>query len=282
MGTIADASLVQTLGRFAPRPLRRWGRWMLSPEHRARIQLERELQRLKELPRYQTTTTDLLGMEIEVPDGASFAEMYGEIFRQEMYAFHTSTSIPYIVDGGANIGLTTLYFKRLYPRSEIVAFEADQRIFSILERNIRRCAYSDVTLVPCALAATEGPKQFVNEGSYAGRLARKDDAADGLTNTVRLRPYLNRHVDMLKLNIEGAETEVIQDCADLLCNVDNLVLEYHSFEGEAQTLHRLLGVLASAGFRLHVNPTRNASQPLIQREVLLGMDLQMYIFGFRT
>jgi FkbM family methyltransferase len=275
-------NLAHMLRRIAPAPLRRWARILLARPRRQDDAVRQELRRLNSLPRYQPTTTSLLGMTLEVPDGPSCAEMYGEIFDQQMYAFQSNTPAPYIIDGGANIGLTTLYFKRLYPQCEITAFEADQQIFSILQRNLCRSGYENVEVICRALAAIDGPMSFMAEGSYAGRLARPQDQTSDAVQAVRLRPYLSRHVNLLKLNIEGAETDVLRDCADLLKNVDNLVAEYHSFFHEQQTLHELLSLLAEAGFRLHLNPCRNAAQPLLHRPALLGMDLQIYIFAFRV
>jgi FkbM family methyltransferase len=186
-----------------------------------------------------------------------------------------------IVDGGANIGLTILYFKRLYPASRIVAFEADPAILAILERNLRAHGIGDVTLMAKALAASECRLNFVREGAYASRIARPGDAPDVSVETVRLRRYLEEPVDLLKLNIEGAETEVLVDCADLLGYVRNVAFEYHSFAAEPQRLHSILDLLCRSGFRVHIRPVRSSPQPLLDREVILGMDMQLYVFGFR-
>jgi len=81
-----------------------------------------------------------LGKPFEIVDGLSFVLMYRDIFEQHSYRFRTNEQKPYIIDGGANVGLSVLYFKELYPRSQIVAFEPDDDIFSVLERNIERRA----------------------------------------------------------------------------------------------------------------------------------------------
>ena len=63
---------------------------------------------------------------------------------------------------------------------------------------------------------------------------------------------MNKHVDFLKLDIEGAETTVIKDCADYLGNVDNIFVEYHSFLSEKQTLDELLNILKKTNFRVQI------------------------------
>jgi hypothetical protein len=100
---------------------------------------------------------------------------------------------------------------------------------------------------------------------------------------VRLRSYLaGETVDLLKIDIEGAETVVLKDCADLLSNVERLFVEYHSFEDRPQTLQELLAVLSGAGFRVHAETIGVTSQPFVKRQTYLGMDMQMNIFADRA
>src|SRR5437879_11581158 len=134
--------------------------------------------------------------------------MYREMYEQQAYRFQAKAEAPFIIDGGANIGLGILYFKELYPKSEIIGFEPDEKIFSVLERNILRCALANVKLLCQALWSAHTTLGFISEGSWAGRLARAGDHRGHLVRTVRLRDYLDRPVDFLKLDIEGAETEV--------------------------------------------------------------------------
>src|SRR5690606_32260101 len=65
-----------------------------------------------------------------------FDNMYEEIFVNHEYAFKTETESPLIVDCGANIGLSTLYFKSQYPQSRIIAFEPDKQNIELLKHNI--------------------------------------------------------------------------------------------------------------------------------------------------
>jgi FkbM family methyltransferase len=245
---------------------------------------QEERARLQALPRYQRTTTTLMGEPFEILDAESFLVMYEEIVEDGMYFFQARDEYPYIVDGGANVGVSVVYFKRSYPNARIVAFEPDPEAFALLERNVKRRGYTGVRLAPQALAADAGMAPFVAEGSYAGRLARAGEAARSGVPTARLRPCLEERVDLLKLNIEGAETEVLTDCADLLANVDRIVVEYHSFAAEPQRLDVLMQTLTKAEFRLYVRSVSPnwPRQPFAGVPVHLGMDLQLWIYGYRT
>ena len=67
-------------------------------------------------------------------------------------------------------------------------------------------------------------------------------------STVRLRDYLAQRVDMLKLDIEGAETDVMLDVSDRLRDVHNIFVEYHSFADRPQRLDELTRRAAQTGF----------------------------------
>src|SRR3954465_8757227 len=106
-----------------------------------------EFLRLKKIPRYTKNTIHLFDKEIKYVDSASFRFMYDELFKKEIFSFKAQTDKPYIIDGGANIGLSVIYFKKLYPGAEIVAFEPDRKVYNILEYNINALNLKNVKLV---------------------------------------------------------------------------------------------------------------------------------------
>ncbi|MBL8796080.1 MAG: FkbM family methyltransferase [Planctomycetia bacterium] len=240
-----------------------------------------ELIRLRYTARFTRTTTCVLGPKLTIADAAAFLCSFHEIFQQELYCFHSTNPSPLIIDGGANIGLGVLYFCRLYPRSRIIAFEPDPALFAMLERNVRTFGLDGVDTRNEALWVSTGIQSFQSEGAEAGRLTRTGDQTTHSVPCVRLRDYLRDPVDLLKLDIEGAETDVLLDCRDLLHNVRNIFVEYHSFDQERQRIQELLAALIGAGFRLQMQPVRSIAKPLVQRDLLLGMDMQVNIFGFR-
>jgi FkbM family methyltransferase len=241
------------------------------------------LKKLRQFPRYQTTEAKLQNQVIRLADAASFVFMYEEIFQHQIYRFTTDRPIPRIIDGGANIGLSILYFKSLYPNAEIIAFEPDEKIFEILEANILNSPHSNsIHLNQKALWNQDTTLTFSSEGADAGRIEEdvKEDRSTRIS-AISLRPYLQEYTDFLKLDIEGAELEVIDDCKDLLRNVQHLFVEYHSFAGKPQRLAELLEIVTSAGFRFYLHPSVNSPQPLYQINTYEGMDSQVNIFAYR-
>ena len=95
-----------------------------------------EERRLRNLNRFQKSDTLLDNKLIEFFDVESFLHMRNEIFEKEIYRFSSDIENPKIIDCGANIGLSAIYFNRLYPKAEITAFEAEPAIFKTLKKNV--------------------------------------------------------------------------------------------------------------------------------------------------
>jgi len=242
---------------------------------------EQERQRLANSPRYVEITTDLPGFIVRVPDGQSFVASWKEIFERGIYEFNAKTSAPRILDCGANVGLGCIFFKARFPKARITAFEPDPAIFKYLKQTIESAGLNDVELIQKAVWSSDTILRFRSEGADAGRIEEDSTAKMIEVHTIRLRDYLSEPVDFLKIDIEGAETKVLLDSADLLANVSNVFVEYHSFPKKEQTLDQILSVLKGAGFRLQIHPMMAAAKPFVKREEYLGMDLQLNIFAYR-
>jgi FkbM family methyltransferase len=259
-------------------------RALLSPRSVARSLSETlELARLRRLPRRTPARARLVrGLVLDVPDGASCAFMYNEIFRRQIYQFAPSRPDPFIIDAGANIGLSVLYFKRLLPQARVLAFEPDPQIFAYLERNVHAAALTGVELENRAVHTMNGTLSFHREGADAGRI-RSLQCASGVIGVaaVRLRDILDKKVDMLKMDVEGAETDIILDCVGHLDKVERLFIEYHSFTGDRQRLPELLMALRETGFRLWMDAPVPNDRPLARRIEYLEMDMQLNVFAWR-
>lgn len=234
-------------------------------------------------PRYEQVNPKLFGKKIHVPDAASYIFMCREIFERKIYEFQTTKKEPFIIDGGANIGLSVIFFKKLYPNAKIIAFEPDNQIFNILKSNIKKFGFQHIKLEKKALWKTETTLKFQSEGADGGRLESKSNSDLIEVSTLSLRSYLQEEVDFLKLDIEGAETTVLESCEDLLGNVKNLFVEYHSFYPESQTLEKILTILTKNGFRYYLeNNGVSSKNPFQKIHTESGMDLQLNIFAYRN
>lgn len=195
-----------------------------------------------------------------------FLHSLDEIYVQEVYRYVSREKAPVILDCGANIGLSVLYFKKLYPAARITAFEADPKIYGTLQKNLSTRQLQDVELVNAAVWVNNAAIEFESDGTLGGKIDTEHHGKNGVeVRAIRLRDYLQQPIDFLKIDIEGAEYEVLKDCRDLLGNANNLFIEYHVFPNEEQRLHEILGWVHDAGFKYYIREAwNNMSYPFLQ------------------
>jgi FkbM family methyltransferase len=208
-------------------------------------------------PRHTPGHIRLLEYDIEYADLLTFCPQFHEIFVQRGLAFQTTSATPRILDCGSNIGAASLYFKRAYPGARITAYEADPDLCAMTKRNLERNGAADVEVVQAALWTSNGHVTFRAEGSDSGMIAGLAGGVDAKSITVpslRLRDVLERErIDFLKLDIEGAECAVLEDCEPVLDRVNAIVMDLHEFEPRDRQTPRVLECLTRSGFLYSVD-----------------------------
>lgn len=232
-------------------------------------------------PRFTPAILEFLDYTIETPDVLSVLYQLKSIFGQDGYAFDPGCEDPVIFDCGANVGVSTLYFARRFPKATIIAFEADPNIFSYFARNLRQHCLDGIQARPEAVWTHDGNVAFALEGADGGCI-------NGPYRTVkvpcvRLRDLLRERerVDFIKMDIEGSETDVLLDCKDHLPKVDRIFLEYHSWTGKPQTLDIILNLLTQAGFRYYMETICNRGTPFLNPFPAQEKDYQSEIFAWK-
>lgn len=182
-----------------------------------------------------------------------------EILVNEEYFFESLSSKPLIIDCGTHVGLGVHFFKRLYPSARIIGFEPNPDIRKIALANIDDLGLTGVEVLPYALTNKNGPVEFfvANLDSMASSLEerpRPNETYEKLEVEGRcLSAWLQEPVNLLKLDIEGAEAEVIQECEGSLHNVRYVFIEYHQGHGLKQDrLVRIIEILNRHGFTVNV------------------------------
>ena len=205
------------------------------------------------------STVPCCGYTVQFNDGANFYILYKDIFIHRIYHFEAQRADPLILDCGSNIGMSILYFKSIYPRARIIGFEPDPEIVSFLRENVERNRLEQVQLVQAALSRNEAKSTLYSDGKCGSGLSERLVAATNQAwrqydvACVRLRDYLIAPVDFLKMNIEGAEYEVLADSEDRLRRVREMVIEYHHLPGLPRSLHDILQILHRQGFEYLIN-----------------------------
>ncbi len=242
--------------------------------------------RLAGLPRYERAIVPVAGMSVELVDAASFLSAHREIFVEEIYRIPSSDAAPAIVDLGANIGLATLWLKRRFPHAQVLALEPDPGIYACLEQNVRRNRLAGVELLKKAAWDTNTTLEFAADRADGGfaweRREGKAGARSFAVEAVAVQELLaERRVDFLKIDIEGAERQVLAACCDILPRVRWLFVEYHGRAGERPALGQVASILEAAGFRLHVQTVGRRERPFVATDPQRAFDTQLNVFAWR-
>ncbi len=223
----------------------------------------------------------LKGNRFYYTDSVSFLTIFSEIFIKKIYKFKSNSNQPIIFDCGANIGLSVLYFKMLYPNAIIHAFEPDPEIFKLLNQNLRPYNFNNVFLHEKAVWINNQELSFLSQGGSSGKIGSSGNAIK--VGAIRLKDFLqNQEIDFLKMDIEGAEYNVLLDCKDELKNIKTLFIEYHSFYDEEQHLDEILLFIKSAGFTYYIQHETTSNSPFVSINSIGNMNLQINIFCYKN
>ncbi len=217
-------------------------------------------------------------------DGKSFYDTYLEIFQNKIYQFKPATQRTVILDCGANMGLSVLYFAETYPTHQIIAFEPDPLIFDILQENVSTFKLQNVTLHNKAVWNKNETLTFFTDKGMGGRVENSYSGQEPtLIDAVSLRDYINPKVDFLKIDIEGAEDIVLKHCSDKLSEVNNIFFEYHNDVNKEQSLHQLLDLVKKQGFHYYIKESATRVRPFVDKELICeNFDMAINVFCYRN
>ncbi len=167
------------------------------------------------------------------PMDATF--VYNEIFQEGTYDLLDLPERPFVVDVGAHIGLFVLFVKRMRPHARVLAFEPSPATAAMLRQNTERHGLADVEIHEVALGGTTEPgvpfaylpmapsnstrypeqkelQKAVLSKQWGAEFVEEAHAAQEITvDVARLSSFLTDDpIDLLKVDVEGAELEVLQ------------------------------------------------------------------------
>lgn len=242
-----------------------------------------KIKQLKHLPSGQPREQVLFGKTLHFIDPPELLHGIKEIFVEEIYK-QTLPPSCYIIDCGANIGLSVIYMKQLFPDARIVAFEPDAKNFALLAKNVASFQYSNVTLRQEAVWTENTQLHFATAGSMSSKIEQQQTNGTTIVKATRLKDLLTEPVDFLKIDIEGAEYAVLEDIRDNLHHVKNLFIEYHGSFAQSKELTSILTWVNQQGFVYYIKEAAPIFATPFQRNDRIGFDydVQLNIFCFRS
>jgi FkbM family methyltransferase len=176
----------------------------------------------------------------------SDVSVFEEVILNSEYEIKYAADRPkIIIDAGANIGLTAVFFANRFPEARIIAIEPEPSNFEVLLKNVAE--YPNIMPVRAALWGEDACISLIDPGvgSWGFRASKntapcaEKDSTQGLTMNSILTKYQIDHIDILKIDIEGSEKEVFEHAEDWIDRVDVIMVELHDRfkEGCSQSVY---------------------------------------------
>ena len=129
---------------------------------------------------------------------------------------------PVIIDAGANIGVSAIWFAKQYPKAKVIAVEPDPENFALCRANTTR--FTNIVSVHAAIGAKAGNVVLTNTTGHAWgvQTRRMEGTGEGAASIRPIATLLDRHADdrllIVKIDIEGFERDLFSDHVEWIEN----------------------------------------------------------------
>ncbi|HEX5153352.1 MAG TPA: FkbM family methyltransferase [Parafilimonas sp.] len=181
-------------------------------------------------------------------DNKSDKPIFFQVFYEKQYDLYgiDFPDAKRIIDGGANIGCASVYFSIRFPEAEILAIEPERNNYALLEKNIQ--PYKNIQSLEAGIWNKNEPLSIANpEGGAAEFMFENSTANNNCIKGMTIQSLLELKnwdsVDIIKLDIEGAEKEVFStNDLSWLRKTRLLIIELHDRykEGCTKTVFKAL------------------------------------------
>jgi FkbM family methyltransferase len=160
--------------------------------------------------------------------------VWASVFDRQEYGTPMSFRPRFILDAGAYTGLSAVYFARKYPDARIAAVEPDISNFHLLKKNAR--AFPNIVPLHKALWYADGPVSLYDRhrGHWAFSVTPPDSdgpssqkQVDALTVSTIMSMFNTDRIDILKIDVEGAEKEIFAHSDAWIGHVRVIFVELH-------------------------------------------------------
>jgi FkbM family methyltransferase len=159
--------------------------------------------------------------------GTSDISLFRDIVLNKEYEWELPAAPRVIVDAGANIGLSSIFYANRYPEARIICVEPEPFNALMLRKNM--AYYPNSVVVEAALWNKNEPVSIVDPGlgEWGFRTIPKGSSARGITVDRLMDQCSIDYIDLLKADIEGAEREVFENPSKWIDRLGAIVIEPH-------------------------------------------------------
>jgi FkbM family methyltransferase len=166
---------------------------------------------------------------VKIRIGTSDLEVYDQVFKKKEYSKLGLEDVHVVVDAGANIGASSVLFAEMFPSAKVISIEPDSQNLELLKANTQR--YDRICVVEAGLWSKNTHLRIVNPSDEPWMLRFEESRDSGGVEAVSI-PWIIENfdidtIDVLKMDIEGAEKEVLSGHVEWISRVKTLIVETH-------------------------------------------------------
>ena len=169
--------------------------------------------------------------QVVVRLGTTDVAAFEHVFINDEYDFSLARPPSIILDAGANVGMSAVYFALRYPGATIIAVEPETSNFATLLKNAE--LFPQIRPINVALWKHEGLVHIQDgggghwgmrtiEGKVPTRQAIRATTIQALMQHLRVQ-----QIDLLKIDVEGAECEILEEPSPWIDHVGVICAELH-------------------------------------------------------
>ena len=216
--------------------------------------------KITNLPSYDQERTIICANGVVLTYRLNRGDIQGirEVFLDEAYRLPFSLKPDLVVDLGANIGLTSIWFSKNYRCDRIIAVEPDPKNAILIRKNFAQNKINGI-VIEAAIGLTDGMVSFeTSQESNLGRVAPTEELLISvqqvkMISMETLFAYVSKDevVDLVKMDIEGGEQQLLSGDISWLKRVRAMIAEFHP---DKVDYPGLIELIEQQGFRyIHAN-----------------------------
>lgn len=154
--------------------------------------------------------------------------IFYEIFWIKVYAMSDGLSITpkTIIDLGGHVGFTSIFYSLEYPNSNIYSVEASRENYNLLKENVSQ--FENIIPINKAIYPTDGEVLFDESGySYNTKIGSEGKPIESISVNTLMKTYNLEKIDLIKIDIEGAEMDLLKANTEWLEKTENIIIELH-------------------------------------------------------
>ena len=164
--------------------------------------------------------------------GTSDVPLLFHIFVEKEYGINPKKEPSFIIDAGANVGFTAVYFANRFPKARIIAIEPEESNLKLLQKNTE--AYPKIRCIKAGLWNSNTLLRITNlekDSKWGFQVEETKDQGADTCQAISIPQILSeekaKKIDIAKIDIEGSEKEVFAKNTQWLSKTNLLVIEFH-------------------------------------------------------